>query len=294
MSVKELCIDSNDGEETETKEIKEIESSVSSVSNDTWVNQKRNPIKLPITCRIPQKIEIVLRTIERIIIQSGMGTMEFGLFVRGKFENEIFILDNDFYVPSQKVSGASIDFEEEPPAGCNGVIHRHPNGCNSFSGVDDNYINKNFEFSLLYVNNSIHLGILNLEVNGYRIQLPLKIEISYAITNLDENEITTKIQRKEIQVSSTSVQTEMGLIDRRDIRSYLKDGNISDESGDDDQDDEDDETMYNCKKCGELQFISMLPHTCTDCGSLLVDENDIEKVNDLVEENKDIMTFGDN
>jgi len=97
-------------------------------------------------------------------------------------------LSEDFYIPKQIVSHSSIDYLPDEYH-FNTVIHRHPDGCNSFSSTDQNYINQNFELSILYTKrDGFVAGQYNLRhESGYLIQLPVEIFVDYGI---DEIEIT--------------------------------------------------------------------------------------------------------
>ena len=310
MSVKELVFDS-DSDESVGQEMKEENQTVKSgTEKGTWINQKRVPLTLPLVCLVPHKILIVMRSVEKMIINSGMGTMEVGMFLNGKMENGKLVLSEDFYIPQQKVGGASIDFEEEPPdPKFNGVIHRHPDGCKSFSGTDSQYINSNFEFSLLYVSNEITLGIYNFDNNGFRFQVPIKPEIMYPIMELaDKDAILAKITKVQYPSSTTSAANYGGTgfggyqgntngnplwADRRDFRhrallnescqqefdTFFDQENrvVGDDTLITDDVIEDDEELCICKKCGEVQWIEDYPHCCESCEEFL-SEDDIEVV----------------
>jgi len=311
MSVKELSFE-DDGEDSVGTEVKEgIQTVKSGAEKGTWINQKRVPLTLPLVCLIPHKILIVIRSVEKMIISSGMGTMEVGMFLNGKMnEQGKLVLSEDFYIPQQKVGGASIDFQEEPPdLKWNGVIHRHPDGCKSFSGTDGTYINANFEFSLLYVCNEITLGIYNFDNNGFRFQVPLKTEIMYPIMELqDKDAILAKITKVQYPSSTSSVVVQRGYggvhqnhtgnplwSDRRDFRhrTLLAEDNQMDFDsffqqednrivGDDtiitdDTIEDDNEELCICKKCGEVQWIEDYPHCCESCEEFL-SEDQVELV----------------
>ena len=273
----------DEDEGVEGTEIKETDiKDVSSDGRETWTNERRNPIRLPIICRVPQRVVIIMRSIERLMSNSNMASLEFGLFLTGKFDaGGELVIGEEFYVPSQKVSGASIDFNEEPPdAKFNGVIHRHPDGCKSFSGTDANHINKNFDFSLLYVCNDITMGVFNLDVNGVRIQLPLQIEVMYPVFDMTNENIIDKIQRKSMESSST------GLLPpgfaRDGVEGFLIDPNDDDDDDNEENDDSADDKMYRCKTCGNDQFITLFPEECEECGTMLYEQN-TELINDLSE-----------
>jgi len=95
-------------------------------------------------------------------------------------------LSEDFYIPKQIVSHSSIDYLPDEYH-FNTVIHRHPDGCNSFSSTDQNYINQNFELSILYTKREGFVaGQYNLKhESGYLIQLPVEIFVDYGIDEID-------------------------------------------------------------------------------------------------------------
>jgi hypothetical protein len=310
--IKELNFSSD--EETEGTVVTEAD--IGRVSNTTggeqgvWVNQKKIPIQIPVVCHVPHKIQIIMRSIEHIMRNSGMGALEFGVFLCGKVSDDgKMVLTEDFYVPQQKVSGATIDFEEEEPPDpkYNGVIHRHPNGCKGFSGTDSHFINRNFEFSLLYVDNDINIGVMNLVSGELRYQVPVQPVVLYPIVGLDERLIATKIQRSQSMGSSTSGNPTFG--NRRDIRGLLIDPmsqqdeqmrfldhtdvveDIEKDNEDHSDVEEDNEELYICKKCGEVQWIDIGTESlcCESCDEELL-ISDFDLVNDLDETTLDWST----
>jgi len=303
MSIKELTDSDDDNGDVELEEVDSVETEedFSSRRNDVWVNEILTPIKSPILCRVPQKIVIMLRSIERIMITSGMGALEFGIYVKGKLNDEgILVVEEDIYIPEQKVTGAAIDFIEEPPNNMfNGVIHRHPGGCKFFSGTDDTHINQNFDFSLLYVDNHLNQGILNVKLKDIlmRLQIALNIQVMYPVVQMDIDNVTNKIKKDEVILSSRR--------DFRDVDQRLLFGDVDngissdfqyrpsvlddmppdDEDDINDIDDEDDEDveeglLHICKKCGEPQYILDFPHICESCEKVL-DEVDYSLLTDI-------------
>lgn len=99
-------------------------------------------------------------------------------------------LSEEFYVPKQQVSHSNIEYQPDDYK-FNTVIHRHPDGCNSFSSTDQNYINQNFELSILYTKrDGFVAGQYNLKhENGYLIQLPVEIYVDYGIDEIDISNI---------------------------------------------------------------------------------------------------------
>ena len=75
-----------------------------------------------------------------------------------------FRLSEVYRIPLQEVTTVSIDYKEDCPEPC--VIHRHPDGCNSFSSTDRDYINQNFALSLLYTKEKgVFHGQYNLKLD---------------------------------------------------------------------------------------------------------------------------------
>jgi len=101
--------------------------------------------------------------------------------------NDIEItLSEEFYIPKQIVSHSNIEYQPDEYK-FNTVIHRHPDGCNSFSSTDQNYINQNFELSILYTKrDGFVAGQYNLKhENGYLIQLPVELYVDYHLEEIN-------------------------------------------------------------------------------------------------------------
>lgn len=250
MSVKELgSCDVNGVVELNEVCTDNLNISTSSMSN-CWTLNELVPVT-SIKCIIPDKIVIFMRTIEKLMSSHGMEKMEFGAFLKGTFSNGILNVDgNSHYIPKQKVSFASVDFEEDPPTSdFNGVIHRHPTGCKSFSGVDDVHINRNFEFSLLYEGNNIVKGIINIKCDNIRIQLPLDIEIQYPIFQVDNPEFI--FQKIEKDVPSYVGQNNFQL-EKRSFPDLLnQDLLLFNDDSDEELVDEESDDIACCPRCGE-------------------------------------------
>lgn len=155
----------------------------------TWKSEITAPIK-KYKCIVPIKLLHTMREIERWCTKNGLSGMEFGLYLKGELDKEnhqIIVSDCDFMVPEQKVSSASIDFEQTPgDSSYNGVIHRHPGAMHAFSGTDETYINSNFEFSLLYAAKEIKTGIANLPTEYGRIRIDLEVEVDHPSIDVSE------------------------------------------------------------------------------------------------------------
>jgi len=134
------------------------------------------PLKLLLVCnQIADKIEDEFSIVTNILEKDDI---------------ELTIAE-EFYIPKQIVSHSSIDYlPDDYKFNC--VIHRHPDGCNSFSSTDQQYINQNFELSILYTKrDGFVAGQYNLKhESGYLIQLPVEIFVDHGIDEIDITNIT--------------------------------------------------------------------------------------------------------
>ncbi len=112
-------------------------------------------------------------------------------------EESTLTLSKGFYIPKQRVTQHSIDYLPDQYS-FNTVIHRHPDGMNTFSSTDREYINQNFELSILYTKAEgfVH-GVFNLKHDDYLIQLPIAIYIDYGLRNID----LSNIERESLLIS---------------------------------------------------------------------------------------------
>lgn len=173
----EVCEEVDDSDCLDIEKSTDTESaSKIKIEGDTWIRQDMVPIT-KIKCYVPDELYSVIKNIEASVNRKFGSSNEFSIYIHGEFDEEgDLIVSPDYYIPKQRVGGASVDYLEEPEAYYNGCLHKHPTGCTSFSGTDKKYINSNFEFSLLYVNQKIHTGIINIKYFGNRrVQIPLDI-----------------------------------------------------------------------------------------------------------------------
>lgn len=289
----------NEKDELDIQTIEEKDNafSVQSVGDKEWRNIQLVPLK-KIECKIPHCVLIMIRTIEKHVKNKYQNKpLEFGAFLKGEMKNGILYVNEDMImIPNQKVSSSAIDFLEDPIIGYNGVLHRHPDGCTKFSGTDDQSINQNQEFSLLYVNNEISEGIINIKLPGegnVRIQLPLDIEIIYPVLSGNLDALINKIELKqsksscdiENRICSNSNQIEFpdyipkmnhnplfdNLEENEDDELEDGIGNIADNISDKLLD-----NVFECPNCGSYEKIEDWPHTCESCNSLLQETECIE------------------
>jgi len=115
---------------------------------------------------------------------------EFSIVTNIKEKDEAtLILSEEYYIPKQKVANTSIEYLPDD-YNFNTVIHRHPNGMNNFSSTDRNYINQNFELSILYTREDGFVnGVYNLRLDNYLVQIPVEIYIDYGLEEIDISNI---------------------------------------------------------------------------------------------------------
>ena len=123
-------------------------------------------------------------------IAGKMHTDEFSIVTNiiEKDENTIFLSD-EYYIPKQRVAATSIEYLPDEYT-FNTVIHRHPDGMNNFSSTDRNYINQNFELSILYTKDEGFVnGVFNLKLDHYLVQIPVEIYVDYGLEDVDTSNI---------------------------------------------------------------------------------------------------------
>jgi len=119
---------------------------------------------------------------------------EFAIIVKSKNTDKGYVLTEEFLVPEQTVTGASVDFDnvkllEYRKQGYNTVIHFHPMSLKTFSETDDRYINTHFDVSVLFCDNQFTDAVVNLEVNGMRIQIKGAVELDIPDFGIQLNNI---------------------------------------------------------------------------------------------------------
>lgn len=163
-----LMMDIDTGEVISVKKIKVINNDDGSCTSTLRKLKK-------IVLVIPQRIEQILQG-----LNEQYKDVEFSICTKTLYDEttDTFYMDSgDVFIPKQRVSRAFIEYEEDNLE-YNTVIHRHPDGCTSFSGTDDQYINSNFKFSILWVNKSFSKAIMNVLIEpGVLAEVPIDIKI---------------------------------------------------------------------------------------------------------------------
>ena len=127
--------------------------------------------------------------------------LEYGLYLKGEWRPEqaaVVVDPAAYYFPAQQVSGASIQFLEEPPGPeWNVVIHRHPSGCRRFSSTDQNSINEEFLASLLFIPAwDFPDAVVNVPLApGSKLQVRAEVEVAGNLFDVPE-ELRRSVREK--------------------------------------------------------------------------------------------------
>jgi len=150
-----------------------------------WQNKDVDPIN-KIKCIVPEHIQNVMCKIDKQFSDD-----EFSIFCKGKYikEDKNIIIDEAFFIPKQEVSPAAVDYNEDAPEGYNCVIHKHPKNMKVFSSTDDDYINRNFDISLLWVNSKFETGQVRVKTEYGYIIVKTDIEVQGTDVDIPEEEL---------------------------------------------------------------------------------------------------------
>ena len=146
---------------------------------NTWESDLKIIDKIKVI--VPLKILLVCNS-----IVAKLDGEEFSIVtnIQSKTSDTITLSD-DYYIPKQKVTAGSIDYLPDQYSH-SVVIHRHPDNLNSFSKTDQEFINQNFELSLLYTEKDYFVnGVYNLKYEEAIIPIPVKPVIDYGIEEID-------------------------------------------------------------------------------------------------------------
>lgn len=144
------------------------------------------------------KVLIPLKIFEVMVALDRQIDREAGIVCRGDWdENGNFVLSEEFYVPEQETTTATIEFKEPVlRTDWNVVIHKHPHGVTSFSSTDDEHINKNFDASILFCDGRFTDAVVNIKIKpGVYVQVAAEPEI--VVDELIPDEMVQKIREKK-------------------------------------------------------------------------------------------------
>jgi hypothetical protein len=176
------------------------------ISNDavSWRNTRAEIIK-EFICYVPRKISDIMKTANRALPND-----EFSFFVKCDIDypNRVVYVTDSWFFPRQEVSAASVNYKEDNSE-YNGVIHKHPGALKTFSVTDDNYINQNFQVSLLWVvNDGFVNGRINIPTEAGRVQLKLNIVTQDDINLMSE--VTDIVKEKTTRITYANTTTGAG------------------------------------------------------------------------------------
>jgi hypothetical protein len=130
---------------------------------------------------------------------------EFAILFKGKWEKEGFVVSDEYYIPKQRTSYASVDFQEDiskkRAEGFNVIVHKHPSKF-GFSGADEDSINAHFLVSMIYYKGEIVDANMSIQVNGdVKIRIKPKISIiPNEVINIDVSNIEKEKEPEMINV----------------------------------------------------------------------------------------------
>lgn len=163
-------------------------------SQPVWSNTSIKVHK-SFTIVIPHKIELLL-----LALNQEYADVEYTILTKTTWNSESkqFVMAEEYFIPQQQVTSVHIDYDEDN-VNFNTVIHKHPDGCMNFSGTDEEYINTNFDFSVLWVNRTFHIGYAKIKCSQYSddcfVRVPLEIKRGSMALYLPED-AKDKIKKK--------------------------------------------------------------------------------------------------
>ena len=176
----------------------------------TWESDLKIIDKIKVI--VPLKILLVCNS-----IVAKLDGEEFSIVTNIKSKtSDTITLSDDYYIPKQKVTAASIDYLPDQYSH-SVVIHRQPDNLNNFSRTDNEFINQNFELSLLYTEKDYFVnGVYNLKYEEAIIPIPVKPVIDYGLEEIDIANIEPMIYSTRVDSNSGRNETK-GLNDIDDF-----------------------------------------------------------------------------
>lgn len=240
-----------------------------------------------IVVHIPMRLQLVCNH-----IANKVGNNEFSFFTKiAKREGNNIYLSDEFHIPDQIVSSVSIDYGKDPDAFVDTVIHRHPNGMNRFSGVDENYINANFKCSLLYTKSEgfVH-GCYNLDMgNDVKLRLPIKPKLIDGL-DIDVSMIQERSFGRTARPERNEMTYKLGEYATRSSSPYDVDGETDDEEDGETDDEEDIERdTFREKDMSDviLDDVESFKNADDNDQLLLAEITELKERIDLIEEDHD-------
>lgn len=183
------------------------------LDNFAWKNSNAEVVK-NLTCYIPKNIHNVVRS-----ANSALKSTEFSFLLKCDIDWEAGVVNvsDEWYFPEQDVSAAAVHYKEDMSS-FNGVMHKHPGQMRTFSGTDNEWINQNFEVSILWVDDEFCNGRINIPSPAGKIQLPLNVIVEadfeimedvVEIVNKKATKIVNTYQSKSAASTAATSQTRL-------------------------------------------------------------------------------------
>ncbi len=153
-----------------------------------------------------KSVTLILRAIDYLKIKKCneiFKDTEYSLYFNTEKINENTYRICEIIIPEQEVTSVSVDYKEGNHAF--GVIHKHPAGLQSFSGIDNDYINSNHDMSVLVTDTSI--------TGTARIKTPcgciMQTELTILIEEIENPEISEFITQAKERIKEKKVEFTM-------------------------------------------------------------------------------------
>ncbi len=150
-----------------------------------------------VSVRVPVKLLAVCNAISAKIDR------EFSILAKGKWDEGVFMVSDEYVIPKQTVGTASVDYKETltpyKQQGFTVVIHAHPDGITGFSSADEEHINSQFPCSVLYCKQGFtdegftDARVLLNVTEGVKMKLKPKLEIAVSPEAVDMSNITKEV-----------------------------------------------------------------------------------------------------
>lgn len=170
------------------------------VSTNSWESDLIVIEKMKVI--VPLKLLLVCNS-----IVSKLDGEEFSIVTKiAKRTSDTLTLSDEYYIPRQRVTSGSIEYLPDEYSH-SVVIHRHPNGLNTFSKTDHEFINQNFELSLLYTAEEYFVnGLFNLKHEDAIIPIAVRPVIDYGIEEIDISNIDPVYTRPAVTLETNATK----------------------------------------------------------------------------------------
>ena len=146
---------------------------------------------------------------------------EFSVLGKATINGNKYEVGDEYYIPKQTVEYASVDYEEDMyklrEEGWNVVVHKHPSGVKEFSSADYEYLNNQFDLSLLWVDNKFNDATVRIMVRDMYLVIDVEkenvhigTESNIDITGIDNITVKKYNWRKTKTLTDTHIPYKLG------------------------------------------------------------------------------------